>query len=162
MGYQLNAINVFQGNPNKPELSAPIGPQAPGDLTRWMGVPWQGDAFSCQSVLTAQGFPTPVWWPALLPVDVLPEAFYEQLMRPDLSPEERLRFYHSRVPWSRGAAGVGLHVEAGYTDGLRRMISLWTQMGVLVKRPGPVGLPGVPEEVYVEVQRGTMDIAALE
>lgn len=161
LGYQLNAINVFQGNPNKPEVGAPIGPQAPGDLTRWMGVPWQGDAFSCQSVLTAEGFPTPVWWPALLPVDVLPEAFYQQLMRADLSPEERLRFYHSRVPWSRGAAGIGLHVEAGYTDGLRRMISLWTQMGVLVKRPGPQGLPGVPEEVYVEVQRGTMDISAL-
>ncbi len=162
MGYQLNPINVFQGNPNKPEEGAPIGPQAPGDLTRWMGVPWQGDAFSCQAVLTAEGFPTPVWWPALLPVDVLPEAFYEQLMRTDLSKEERLRFYHSRVPWSRGAAGIGLHVEAGYTDGLRRMIALWTQMGVLVKRPGPQGLPGVPEEVYVEVQRGTMDLSALD
>lgn len=162
MGFQLNPINVFQGNPNKPEDGTPIGPQAPGDLTRWMGVPWQGDAFSCQAVQTTDGFPTPVWWPALLPVDVLPESFYEQLMRADLSDEQRLRFYHSRVPWSRGAAGIGLHVEAGYTDGLRRMIALWTQMGVLVKRPGPQGLPGVPEEVYVEVQRGTMDLSALE
>jgi hypothetical protein len=160
LGHQLNPANVFAGNPEKPEHGAPIGPQAPGDMTRWMGVPWQGDAFSCQAVQTADGFPTPVWWPALLPVDVLPEAFYEQLMRTDLSEEERLRFYHSRVPWARGAAGIGLHVEAGYTDGLRRMIELWTRMGVLVRRPGPKGLPGVPEHLYVEVQRGSMDIMA--
>ena len=162
MGYQLNPINVFTGNPlikDKDERLAPIGPQAPGDLTRWMGVPWQGDAFSCQAVQTADGFPTPIWWPALLPVDVLPEAFYTQLMSEKLSTEERLRFYHSRVPWARGASGVGLHVEAGYTDGLRRMIELWTRVGVVVKRPGPVGLAGVPSELYVEVQRGSMDIA---
>jgi len=160
LGRQLNPVNVFAGNPVKPKEGAPIGPQAPGDLTRWMGVPWQGDAFSCQAVQTADGFPTPIWWPALLPVDVLPEAFYEQMMRTDLSNEERLRFYHSRVPWARGAAGIGLHVEAGYTDGLRRMIELWTRMGVVVRRPGPKGLPGVPEQVYVEVQRGSMDITA--
>ncbi|WP_022724403.1 CTQ-dependent glycine oxidase GoxA [Rhodopseudomonas sp. B29] len=158
LGLQLNADNVFAGNPQKPDQGKPIGPQAPGDLTRWMGVPWQGDAFSCQAVLTATGFPTPVWWPALLPVDVLPEAFYQQMMRTDLTEEERLRFYHTRVPWARGAAGIGLHVEAGYTDGLRRMIELWTRMGVIVKRPGPKGLPGVPEHVFVEVQRGSMDI----
>ncbi|MBI5131178.1 MAG: hypothetical protein HZA66_17185 [Rhodopseudomonas palustris] len=158
LGLQLNTVNVFAGNPAKPDQGAPIGPQAPGDLTRWMGVPWQGDAFSCQSVLTASGFPTPVWWPALLPVDVLPEAFYKQMMRTDLSDEERLRFYHTRVPWARGAAGIGLHVEAGYTDGLRRMIELWTRMGVIVKRPGPKGLAGVPDQVFVEVQRGSMDI----
>lgn len=151
VGFQLHPQNVF---------GAPIGPQAPGDLTRWMGVPWQGDAFSCQSVLTAESFPTPVWWPALLPVDVLPEGFYERMMRPDLPVEERLRFYHARVAWSRGAAGIGLHVEASYTDGLRRMIELWTQMGVVVRRDGPKDIPGFPAEVFVEVQRGSTDLAA--
>lgn len=160
LGLQLNPVNVFAGNAAAPHDGAPIGAQAPGDLTRWMGVPWQGDAFSCQAVQTADGFPTPVWWPALLPVDVLPEAFYRQLMRSDLSDEARLRFYHSRVAWARGASGIGLHVEAGYTDGLRRMIELWTRMGVLVRRPGPAGLPGVPENLYVEVQRGSMDLYA--
>ncbi len=160
IGFQLNPQNVFAGNPARPDQGAPIGPQAPGDLTRWMGVPWHGDAFSCQSVLTADGFPTPVWWPALLPVDVLPEEFYKRMMRTDLPAEERLRFYNARAPWSRGAAGIGLHVEAGYTDGLRRMIELWTQMGVVVRRSGPKDLPGVPEEVYVEVQRGSMNLAA--
>lgn len=158
VGLQLNPQNVFN-NTHRREDGAPVGPQAPGDLTRWMGVPWQGDAFSCQSVLTAEGFPTPVWWPALLPVDVLPEGFYKQMMRADLSAEERMRFYHARVAWSRGAAGTGLHVEASYTDGLRRMIELWTQMGVVVRREGPKDLPGVPKDIYVEVQRGPLDLA---
>ncbi|WP_398467803.1 CTQ-dependent glycine oxidase GoxA [Tardiphaga sp.] len=158
VGFQLNPQNVFAGHPTRRDDGAPVGPQAPGDLTRWMGVPWQGDAFSCQSVLTAEGFPTPVWWPALLPVDVLPEGFYTQMMRADLSAEERMRFYHARVAWSRGAAGTGLHVEAGYTDGLRRMIELWTQMGVVVRRPAPTDLPGLPKDVYVEVQRGHMSL----
>lgn len=160
VGLQLNPQNVFAGHPQRPQAGAPVGPQAPGDLTRWMGVPWQGDAFSCQSVLTADGFPTPVWWPALLPVDVLPEGFYKQMMRTDLPVEERLRFYHARVAWSRGAAGIGLHVEASYTDGLRRMIELWTQMGVVVRRNGPKDIPGVPAEIFVEVQRGSTDLAA--
>jgi hypothetical protein len=161
VGLQLNPVNVFAGGVDR-SAGAPIGPQMPGDLTRWMGVPWHGDAFSCQSVLSATGFPTPVWWPALLPVDVLPELFYDYLMRDDLPVEERLRFFHSRVPWARGAAGVGLHVEAGYTDGLRRMIALWGSMGVVVRRPGPVDgdtLPGVPEALYVEVQRGPMTMS---
>ena len=160
VGLQLNPDNVFSGNAAS-GAGAPIGPQMPGDLTRWMGVPWHGDAFSCQSVLSAEGFPTPVWWPALLPVDVLPELFYDEMMRPDLSVEERLQFFHARVPWSRGAAGVGLHVEAGYTDGLRRMIALWVRMGIVVRRPGPTDSrapPGIPEQVYVEVQRGRMDL----
>ncbi|MBR1217974.1 CTQ-dependent glycine oxidase GoxA [Bradyrhizobium sp. U87765 SZCCT0131] len=160
VGLQLNPQNVFAGNPQRPQDGAPVGPQAPGDLTRWMGVPWQGDAFSCQSVLTGDGFPTPVWWPALLPVDVLPEGFYKQMMRTDLPLEERLRFYHARVAWSRGAAGIGLHVEASYTDGLRRMIDLWSKMGVVVRRSGPKDIAGVPAEVFVEVQRGTTDFAA--
>lgn len=162
IGLQLHPQNVFAGHAVRRDDGAPVGPQAPGDLTRWMGVPWQGDAFSCQSVLTADGFPTPVWWPALLPVDVLSEACYQQMMRTDLTLEERLRFYHTRVAWSRGAAGIGLHVESGYTDGLRRMIELWTQMGVVVRRAGPKDIPGVPGEVYVEVQRGSTDLAAVK
>ncbi len=40
------------------------------------------------------------------------------------------------------------------------MIELWTQMGVVVRRTGPKDIPGVPGEVYVEVQRGSVDIAA--
>src|SRR5690606_34952095 len=44
IGFLLTAETAFKGNP---ELGTPppLGPQGPGDLTRWMGLPWQCDAF---------------------------------------------------------------------------------------------------------------------
>ena len=99
VGRLLTTETAMQGGNGAPP---PIGPQMPGDLTRWMGLPWQCDAFSCQQVLMQEDFPTAVWWPALLPVDVLPEVYYLQLLREDLPASERQRFYNSRVAWSRG------------------------------------------------------------
>src|SRR4029079_5147207 len=109
LGPQLNPDNVFGGTDGQGP-DAPVVPQMPGDLTRWMGVPWPPDAFSCQFVLTGEDFPTPNWWPTLLPVNVLPEAFNEQGMRTDLPAAVRARYFASRVVWSRGVAGIGLHV----------------------------------------------------
>ncbi len=150
------AFHGFNGTPPA------IGPQMPGDLTRWMGLPWQCDAFSCQHVVFANDFPAAMWWPALLPVDVLPEAFYRIVMDPKEPAEERMRFFESRVSWSRGAAGIGYHAEASYTDGLERMISVWNRMGFVVRRPGPAD-PNRPSDIppvlYVEVDRGSMDLA---
>lgn len=70
-----------------------------------MGIPWQCDAFSCQQVLYANDLPNAIWWPALLPIDVLPESSYNQLMRKDLAPDVRLKFAANRVAWSRGGRG---------------------------------------------------------
>jgi hypothetical protein len=144
-------------NPNRP-----IGPQMPGDLTRWMGLPWQPDAFSCQNVNYANDFPTVVWWPALLPVDVLPWHSYQQAFRQDLPKSERIRFATDRVAWARGAAGIGYHANASYFDGLNRMVYLWERMGFVVKVPSPEdlrgGKDGLPDYLYVEKGRGSMDL----
>jgi hypothetical protein len=125
-----------------------------------MGLPWQCDAFSCQQVMEQEDFPTPVWWPALLPVDVLPEAYYEQVMRTDLSAGQRVRFFESRVAWSRGVAGIGYHANASYWDGITDMIGLWQRMGFVVRRAGPTDPerpPTIPAEMFVEVARGVME-----
>jgi hypothetical protein len=156
VGQLLTPEAAFRGAGGVP---APIGPQMPGDLTRWMGLPWQGDAFSCQQVLYANDFPNAVWWPALLPIDVLPEAYYDQVMRTDLSPSERVKFAESRVLWSRGVAGIGYHAEAAYSTGLSNMVALWHRMGFVVRRPGPTdpgAPPEIPREMFVEVGRGSM------
>ncbi len=158
VGRLLTTETAMQGGNGAPP---PIGPQMPGDLTRWMGLPWQCDAFSCQQVLMQEEFPTAVWWPALLPVDVLPEVYYLQLLREDLPASERLRFYNSRVAWSRGVAGIGYHADASYWDGITNMIRLWQRMGFLEKRPGPTDSlrpEGIPEELFVEVGRGNMEL----
>ena len=137
---------------------SPIGPQSPGDLTRWMGLPWQCDAFSCQQVLAQENFPTAVWWPALLPIDVLPEAHYDQVMREDLSEEDRVKFFNNRVRWVREISGTGYHANASYWDGLLNMITLWERCGFIVKRPGPKDSKrptSLPDEMYVEVGRAS-------
>ncbi|WP_366554284.1 CTQ-dependent glycine oxidase GoxA [Aquibaculum sediminis] len=157
IGRLLTPEIAFSGGNGAPP---PIGPQMPGDLTRWMGLPWQCDVFSCQQVALQSDFPTPVWWPALIPVDVLPEEFYEQVMRDDLDPEQRQRFFQHRVAWTRGVAGVGYHAEASYTDGIVSMIKLWERMGFVVKRPGPQDAQrpdGLPETLFVETGRGSME-----
>jgi len=159
IGFLLTPETAFNGNPDL-GTPPPIGPQGPGDLTRWMGLPWQCDAFSCQQVLMQADFPTAVWWPALLPIDVLPEANYDSMMRDDLSDDERLKFFESRVAWSRGVAGIGYHANASYWDGITNMIALWERMGFVVRRPGPGGdgrLAAIPREVFVEVGRGNME-----
>lgn len=127
-----------------------------------MGLPWQPDAFSCQNVNFANDFPTVVWWPALLPVDIMPEYAYKQAMRTDLSREERLKFAGIRAPWARGAAGIGYHANASYFDGLNRMVYLVDRMGVVMKQPAPTDLTtgenALPEYLYVEMDRGSMDL----
>lgn len=159
LGPLLTPERAFSGYRGTP---AAIGPQMPGDLTRWMGIPWQCDAFSCQHVTFANDFPTATWWPALLPVDVLPEAYYDVVMDARLPAGERVKFFENRVAWSRGAAGIGYHASASYTDGLNRMVYLWNRMGVVVRRPGPRDPhrpPEIPATLYVEVDRGSMDLS---
>ena len=158
LGRLLTPEIILAGTPSTP---APVGKQSPGDLTRWMGLPWQCDAFSCQQVVLEEEFPTPVWWPALLPVDVLPEKYYDQVMRTDLSAGQRVRFFESRVAWSRGVAGIGYHADASYWDGITNMIRLWQRMGFVVRRSGPKdpGRPAtIPDEMFVEVGRGVMEM----
>jgi len=164
IGPLITADTVFPPakGPYNPD-NYPIGPQMPGDLTRWMGLPWQPDAFSCQNVNFANDFPTVVWWPALLPVDVMPEYAYQQIQRVDaLSREERLKFASVRVPWARGAAGIGYHANASYFDGLNRMVYLVDRMGMVLKQPTPVDLTQgpnkLPSHLYVEMERGSMDL----
>lgn len=141
----------------------PIGPQSPGDLTRWMGLPWQPDAFSCQNINFANDFPTLVWWPALLPVEVFPEFAYQQISNPGLTREEKMPFINTRVAWARGGAGIGYHANGSYFDGLNRMVYAWEQMGFVLKRKTPDDLVDLlGDYVYVEVERGSMDLEFLE
>ncbi|WP_341990942.1 CTQ-dependent glycine oxidase GoxA [Azorhizobium sp. AG788] len=158
LGLLLTPDRAFGGMGRTPPA---VAPQMPGDLTRWMGLPWQCDAFSCQHVAFANDFPAAAWWPALLPIDVLPEINYNALMDPNVAPADRLRFFGTRAAWSRGSAGIGYHAQASYSDGLNRMIYLWERMGFVVSRPGPQD-PGRPKEIpaklFVEMDRGSMDL----
>jgi hypothetical protein len=162
MGRLLTPDLVLSGDPDR-GIAPAVGPCMPGDMTRWMGLPWQCDAFSCQQVLMQSDFPTAVWWPALLPIDVLPVAFFDQQVvngvardGQRLSREERLKFFNQRADWKRGVAGIGYHANASYWDGITNMIKLWERMGFVVRREVPAEVAeelGIPTEAYVEVGR---------
>ncbi|GGX38999.1 3-isopropylmalate dehydrogenase [Tateyamaria omphalii] len=143
LGRLLTPEVAFNGFEDTPPA---IGPQMAGDLTRWMGLPWQCDAFSCQQVLLQQNYPTAVWWPALLPIDVLPEPYYTASLDESLTEAERDKFLTSRASWSRGVAGIGYHANASYWDGITNMITVWQRMGFVVRMPSPQG------DVFVEMQ----------
>jgi hypothetical protein len=49
-------------------LTGPLHAQGPGDLTRWMGLPWQADTGFCRSGYDTQYDPfVPTFWPARVP-----------------------------------------------------------------------------------------------
>lgn len=162
LGQLLTPELTLVGVPDK-GIAPAVGPCMPGDMTRWMGLPWQCDAFSCQQVLMQSDFPTAVWWPALLPIDVLPVDFLEtQVIKGEtrdgqkLSREERVKFYSQRADWKRGVAGIGYHANASYWDGITNMIQLWERMGFVVKREVPKEVAeelGIPVEAFAEVDR---------
>ena len=88
----------------------------PGDLTKWMGIPWQSDAGSCQAVFVKSQYPVPTWWAANLPVYILPEASYEKLLNPNILEDTKHNIYANRLAWldTADTEFVKYHAEAGY------------------------------------------------
>ena len=131
----------------------------PGDVTKYMAVPWQADFYECNTH----------WWPAQRPDDVLPEEQYRELIRTaaDAAGEQ----YVYRTPWARGLGLQALdlpHLERlpGETDeqyedryertwqlirdhaGDNDMVEKWSHLGFVVARTDASG-----ETVLVETER---------
>ncbi|MEM8643064.1 MAG: LodA/GoxA family CTQ-dependent oxidase [Cyanobacteria bacterium P01_G01_bin.54] len=123
----------------------------PGDLTKWMGIPWQSDAGSCQAVYTEQEYPIPAWWAATLPVFVLPEDSYQKLEDATILENTRRNIYANRLAWlhTSDLGYVGYHASGSYTDGLINMVYKWENMGMVTGRKLQVPLEGIPEILYV-------------
>ena len=110
----------------------PLDGSGPGDITRWMGVPWQGDAGSCRSGYRPEISPVlPTFWPARIPNHVLREQDYDVVMDTTLPREERREAFERRYQWQRFAAGPNT------TTTLDAMMDSWWELGVILDRPGP-------------------------
>ncbi|MCO7189563.1 MULTISPECIES: LodA/GoxA family CTQ-dependent oxidase [unclassified Pseudoalteromonas] len=153
----------------------------PGDLTKWMGIPWQSDAASCQAVYTPEDFPIPSWWAANLPVHILPLARYNKFkdsqsvdaptingmqhsvaqgMSQETFEHLRLEQFSQRLDWLHTAdlGFVGYHAEGGYTNGLIQMVSQWKNMAMVMARPvDNPGTSGIPNVVYVAYSEADKD-----
>ncbi|MDQ3856705.1 MAG: LodA/GoxA family CTQ-dependent oxidase [Chloroflexota bacterium] len=132
---------------------------APGDITRWMAVPWQTDTASCgshypNSTVAIPPEDLPTFWPAAVPNKVLVEAAYRRVMDSGLSGAQRHAALSSRRQWTR-------HLPlAPYTERLKAMVQDWSRLGIIARRPGPRGEPSLPDELHVETETGFVLAAA--
>ncbi|MCG8461283.1 MAG: LodA/GoxA family CTQ-dependent oxidase, partial [Holophagales bacterium] len=77
----------------------PLNAQGPGDLTRWMGLPWQADTAFCRSGYDRSYDPyVPTFWPATVPNQVLTPEIYRKIMAAE-TPEKRFEAFLQRFPW---------------------------------------------------------------
>ncbi|MBC8757433.1 hypothetical protein H2O64_22375 [Kordia sp. YSTF-M3] len=123
----------------------------PGDLTKWMGIPWQSDAGSCQAVYVEKQYPVPSWWAANLPVHVLPADSYHKLLDPTITDDTKRNIYANRLEWLHTASTgfIGYHAEGGYMNGLINMVYQWKDIGVVTGRKLDLNIDGIPDMVYV-------------
>jgi hypothetical protein len=127
------------------QVDGPLYAQGPGDLTRWMALPWQGDSASCRSGYdTAFDLFLPTFWPARVPNQVLTEEDYQTVINTALPREQRLAAFNNREDWER-AILQGSGVEA-----MMKMVAHFGAMGIVEQRPGVKGDPDFPEIMYVE------------
>jgi hypothetical protein len=131
----------------------------PGDITKYMCVPWQADLYDCKDT----------WWPAARPDDVIPEDVFEEAnkaWRPgQLLLSEGLE---GREKWDRGLGVTTLfrrpwqNPAAAADDprdserrGCDDMVRYWHELGFVVPRQTAWRGedPGQREIVQVETQR---------
>ncbi len=124
--------------------NGPLSMSGPGDLTRWMAVPWQTDTASCLSGYTF--FKTtdslPTFWPVRVPNQVLRAVDFEKIVLDSSKPmAERLRAFRRREDWFRGF---------DKQHSIAQMITGFSRLGIVEERDGPTDLDGVPNRVWVE------------
>ena len=137
LGETLTAANVTAAG-------GPLFAQGPGDLTRWMAVPWQGDTLFCRSGYEPEFDPyIPSFWPARVPNQVLLEEDYRIVMDTSQPRENRRQAFQRRASWVRGMHGTA-------AQQILQMVAAFGQIGVVEARPGIKGDPDFPEVMFVE------------
>jgi len=137
-GSTLTPIKVMQ-------VDGPLYAQGPGDITRWMAIPWQGDTAFCRSGYDPEFDPyLPTFWAARVPNQVLTEDDYRRVIDLSLPREERIAAYNQRRNWLRAIK------DANVAEVMMRMIAHFNQLGIIEVRPGVKNDPDIPELIYVE------------
>lgn len=89
---------------------APDGPlhaQSPGDINRWMGLPWQADTAFCRAGYdTAYDPYAPTFWPARVPNHVLTADDYEIVIDKTQPMSKRVDAFSQRTSWNKPLHGT--------------------------------------------------------
>jgi len=131
------------------EALSPNGPlyaQGPGDLTRWMALPWQADTAFCRAGYDSDYDPyVPTFWAANVPNTVVSPEDYAVIMDDTRSHDERLEAFYDRDNWMNRLTQTG----ASAPEVMLAMVATFHEQGIVEAYPGPTDLPGVPETIYV-------------
>lgn len=121
----------------------PLYAQGPGDLTRWMGIPWQADTGFCRSGYELEYDPyLPTFWPANVPNQVLTEENYE-IVRNCPEEDEKLKAFYTREPWLRG-------LPSDTVEAMEYMVNNFAELGIIELRDGLNSDPNIPSKIFVE------------
>lgn len=131
--------------------SGPLNSLSPGELTRWMAVPWQTDTASCRSGYEGFTSATPTFWPARVPNQVLTEEDYKQVINTSVSLADRSAAFRTRPDW------LSLFGPGGFNH-IRQMVNRFGELGVVESRVGPED-GHFPKEILVESVPGMPDDA---
>jgi hypothetical protein len=124
--------------------NGPLFASGPGDLTRWMAVPWQTDTASCRAGYEPEYSPyLPTFWPSRAPNQVLAQAEYKKVINRKLPRRARSQAFNQRASWPRFLVG-------GYIQQINQMVTDFWKLGVVERKPGPKNDSDFPSTMFVE------------
>lgn len=145
-GKQDPTYGTTLDNSDVVSMNGPLYEQGPGDLTRWMALPWQGDTAYCRSGYDMEYDPyLPTFWPARVPNQVLTEIDYNTLCDTKELMATRVAAFQNRPSWLRQ-----LPAENPAPEQMMYMIQHFGEMGVLEAKPRPEDMDWLPDFIYVE------------
>lgn len=122
----------------------PLYSQGPGDLTRWMGLPWQADTGFCRSGYDHEYDPyLPTFWPANVPNQVLTKTQYQIVVDPKSSQEDKLAAFYTRDSWLRG-------LPSDTVKAMLYMVNNFGKLGIIELHKGLENNPDIPSDIFVE------------
>jgi len=123
----------------------PLSVSGPGDLTKWMAVPWQADTASCRAGYNSDVDPyLPTFWPARVPNHVIAESAYRTIVNPRSTPAARRDAFRNRSDFFREIQGPE------YWYQLQLMLERWANLGIVEGLPNPRNDREFPATLYVE------------
>jgi L-Lysine epsilon oxidase N-terminal/L-lysine epsilon oxidase C-terminal domain len=126
--------------------AGPLHGSGPGDLTRWMVVPWQVDTANCGCGYQPDIGPyLPTFWPARVPNHVLTRSAYDTAMNSELPIGQRFKYFNNRVDWLRD-----LPMMDGSMKRAEQFITEWSKVGIICSRESTSGDSDFPPVLHVE------------
>lgn len=130
------------------DARGPLCGSGPGDLTRWMAVPWQTDTSSCLAGYEpALDTYLPTFWPARVPNQILALQNYLTIIDPRSSRAQKQAAFADRAKWLRDLPAQ----RSERLPFMNKFVEEWSRYGIVMRQSGPRTDSNFPAEFWVEV-----------